>query len=116
MVRFLIITLVLAGIAVAGEQYLYANRWQAPVSLSLQELMQNPGPYDGKSVSVRGTVVNRMSVMGAGGFRIAGPAGEAITIIGFGVAPPPGELVTVHGVFHIAATVGVFQVPVILVR
>ena len=116
MVRFLTIALILAALAVVGQQYMSAGWWQASPGVRLEDLMRDPGLYDGKSVTVRGTVVNRMSVMGAGGYRISGATGETITILGFGSAPPPGETVTVQGVFHVAATVGVFQIPVILVR
>lgn len=87
-----------------------------PRDLAIEQLMRDPGPHDGHLVRVRGLVLERVSLLGAGGFRLAAGPGESLLVLGLGTAPQPGESATVTGIFRVAAAVGPYQAPVILVR
>jgi len=68
----------------------------ATTSISLNELMKDPGPYRGRSVSVTGMVTRSSSIAGYGLYRIED--GEAaLWVASKSGAPSKGTSVTVDG-------------------
>jgi hypothetical protein len=112
----LLVALLLTGLVLTSWRCTFGTMDQVPVVLPLEQLMRDPGRYDGKVVTVRGTVLDRMSLLGAGAYRIGAPAGESVVVVGLNSAPQPGEPVTVTGMFRLAAAIGAYQAPVILSR
>ena len=112
----LLIAALLAALVLGAGGYIFAEVRKAPVTVGLEELAGNPAPYDGKAVTVSGIVSSRVSVFGAGGYRIAGAGDAALLVVGLNTAPRPGERITVTGVFHVVAALGPFQLPLIVAR
>jgi len=115
MLRFAI-SLALTMLVLSAWRCTFGSADTTPVVLALEALIRDPGPHDGRLVTVRGEVLDRVSLLGAGGYRLAAGSGESILVVGLGTAAQPGEVVTVTGVFRIAASFGALQAPVIVVR
>ena len=116
MFKLIVVVLLVAALMLGVGRYTSIGSQGAPTSVGLEELMRNPAAYDGKPVTVRGTVVSRISVLGAGGYRITGSGDTAVLVVGLNTAPQPGEQITVTGMFRVAAAVGPFQLPLIVAK
>lgn len=115
MVRMLIVVLVVLAAVVVWKGGLGPGDGEA-VQASIADLLRRPNDYEGRSVRVSGTVEERFSLMGVGGFRLGDGAGSSIAVAGLTASPPPGEALTVTGVFHTAFTAGAYQWPLILAK
>lgn len=79
----------------------------------VNQLLKQPMKYDGKLVTVQGTVVDSAAVLGIGGYRLRQADSEIYVVSGHGI-PQPGSKVVVTGTFKQALAVGAFQYAVIL--
>ena len=116
MFKFLFAVVLIVVLAIAAGGYISVADRNTPVTVDLQELVRDPAPYDGKAVTVSGIVSGRVSMFGAGGYRITGADDTAVLVAGLNTAPRPGERIVVTGVFHVAVAVGPYQLPLIVAR
>jgi hypothetical protein len=86
------------------------------VAVRVDELLRDPGHFDGRAVSFRATVVDRVSVLGVGAYRVASDGGDTLVVLGLRTAPRAGESTTISGTFRMAATIGALQAPVVVAR
>jgi len=69
-------------------------------------LLNDPGHYNGKTVSVKGQVQQSAGGFGVGGYEIRDATGT-LTVVSSTAAPPPtGARVTVKGIFQSLFTLG----------
>ena len=73
---------------------------------SINELMANPGRYDGKTVRVQGTVKQAAGALGVGGYQIDDGTGTLTVISEQGGIPTTGARISVKGTFEALATLG----------
>lgn len=112
----LIFALALSALILTSWRCTFGSAEGPPAELALAQLMRDPGAHDGRLVRVRGVVLDRVSLLGAGGFKLGAPSGESVLVVGLGTAPQLGQPTTVTGIFRLAVAVGPHQTPVILVR
>jgi hypothetical protein len=115
MLRF-IAFLITVGFAV----YLAVSGLRTPAGVihqkvSIEALDRSPGQYDGRSVEISGVIADRMSVLGAGAYRVRDDEGRHVVVIGLARMPGLNERVTVSGMYRVAFTFGVIQIPVLVV-
>lgn len=72
----------------------------------INELMANPGRYDGKTVRVQGTVKEAAGALGVGGYQIDDGTGTLTVISEQGGIPTTGARISVKGTFEALATLG----------
>ncbi|MFZ5834778.1 MAG: hypothetical protein ACOY2B_05250 [Pseudomonadota bacterium] len=120
MIRLLMIIACFKVAVVLAAVYFWSGGFdrsgQEPVKVAIAELTGRPEVWQGRSVTVTGTVAARFSVMGAGYLQLADAVDNAIAVAGLTAAPAPGETLTVTGVFHLGVAAGAWQLPVIMVR
>lgn len=112
----LLLTLALTVLLLTAWRCTFGSADGPPLVVGIEQLLRDPGAHDGKLVAVRGTVRERVSLLGVGGFSLGAASGETILVIGLGTAPQPGEPAAVTGIFRVGAAIGATQAPVILVR
>ena len=84
-------------------------------SATIASLIREPAKYDGKNVTVTGTVVGRLGLMGVGGFRLRdSTSGDEIAIFSTKGIPPNGSSISISGKFRQALTLGQHQYSVIV--
>ena len=81
--------------------------------VTVSELLTRAKDFDGKTVTVRGTVVNNAGILGYGVFRIR-QGNDDIEIISTHGIPNPGAEVTITGVFKQAVAINRYNYPVIV--
>jgi hypothetical protein len=88
-----------------------------PQQVKIADLVRDPAAFDGRLVIFRARVIDRISVMGVGGYRVDDAVGtEPIAVLGLSTAPAIGEETTVTGTFRMAAAFGSHQIAVVLAR
>ena len=72
----------------------------------INDLMANPGRYDGKTVRVEGTVKGAAGALGVGGYQLDDGTGTLTVISERGGIPTTGARISVKGTFEALATLG----------
>jgi len=112
LVQFVTAILILMGVI-----YRFIPSQSLPVGgyskTSIALLLKQSKDYDGKTVTVNGTVAGNAGIFGYGGYRIRQGADEILIISSHGI-PASGAEVTVSGVFRQAFAVNTFNYPVIV--
>lgn len=75
-------------------------------AVSINDLMANPGRYDGKTVKVQGTVKGAAGALGVGGYQLDDGTGTLTVISERGGIPTTGARISVKGTFEALATLG----------
>ena len=84
--------------------------------VTIAELVSHPDDYKGRKVTVRGTVSERVSILGAGALQLSQGDRYSIAVFGLINAPPVGSEATVSGLFNMAFSIGNNQLPVVYVN
>jgi hypothetical protein len=85
------------------------------MATEVSQLLANPGEFDGRFVTVKGTVQESAAVMGVGGYRLRQGPSEIYILSSHGI-PSTGTQVTVSGTFKQALALGGLQYAVIVER
>jgi hypothetical protein len=85
------------------------------MATDVSQLLAKPGEFDGRFVTVKGTVQESAAVMGVGGYRLSQGPSEIYILSSHGI-PPTGAQVTVSGTFKQALALGGLQYAVIVER
>lgn len=85
------------------------------VHASIQELTSVPAAWEGRQVSVTGTVADRLAVLGYGGFVLQDAAGRQVVVLGQSNPAAPGQTMQVEGTFVTAIAVGNLSMAAVLV-
>lgn len=72
----------------------------------IQKLLDDPGAYDKQQVTIAGQVVEAVSVLGYGAYRVDDGTGSLLVLTKEGGAPRQGAKVGVTGEFRQAFTYG----------
>jgi hypothetical protein len=108
--------LVAAAAIITIAQYASCSPSGPAERASITELTRTPARFDGKTVTVTGRVTERVSLMGAGGFRLAAEDGTGLLVLGLASPPKVGEQATVTGSFRMTFAVGAYDAAVVLAR
>ncbi|MGI9039466.1 MAG: hypothetical protein ACR2GQ_11480 [Gemmatimonadota bacterium] len=73
---------------------------------SIGELLDDPGRYDGKTVSVEGEVGSAVGGLGMGAYRVQDDSGTLTVLSDVGSPPRDGAKIRVKGVFSALFTIG----------
>lgn len=84
-------------------------------SVTLAQLAKAPSDWNGRLVTVTGTVVDRANVMGVGGVLISDESGHQLLAAGWTDPVLPGKTAQVTGEYRLALAVGDLEIPMILV-
>ena len=87
-----------------------------PTSVPVSELLQNPETYENAFVTVSGTVAQRASVLGYGGFYLRDSAGKDLLVVSKTTPLAPDSPVTVQGRYLSAFTLGDQSLPVLFAQ
>ena len=92
--------------------------FESPTALNysksdIAQLLRYPKDYDGKPVTVTGTVSGNAGILGYGGYRIRQGDSEILVISGRGI-PGLEQNVTVSGIFRQALSLNSYTYPVIV--
>ena len=79
----------------------------------IKSLLDDPGLYDGKTVSISGDVTEGVGVLGYGAYRLNDGTGTMWVVTKQGGAPREGAKVGVQGHFRAAFTLGTQTVAVV---
>lgn len=93
MKNFFVILLLLFGLQSCEVQ-------RSKTVLSIGDLLQNSGYFDGKVVRVTGEVAEPFNFMGFKGFFLRDGSGEVVVLVKGGVLPNKHEKVLVKGTFR----------------
>lgn len=85
-------------------------------TMSIGELLDDPGRYDGETVRVRGTVESSAGLLGAGAYRLDDGTGTLNVVNRDGGVPREGARVGVEGEFRSVFTIGATSQAVLLER
>lgn len=86
-----------------------------PGTKPIQELLDDPGRYDGKMVRIAGEVTQSVGVLGVGGYQVNDGTGTLTVILpAGGSAPRVGAEVGVEGTFRSAFTFGAITAAVLM--
>jgi hypothetical protein len=115
MVRILLLCAVLAfgWYLFHGGSELDENQMAA---VELEYLLDHPNLFEGKTVTINGTVDERASLLGYGGLFLRDKAGASILVLSMETPAAPNSSVTVTGKFLSAFTLGENAYPVIFAR
>lgn len=83
-------------------------------TVELDYLLDHPDLFEGKTVTITGTVDERASLLGYGGLFLKDQAGASILVLSMKTPAAPNSSVTVTGRFLSAFTLGDSAYPVIL--
>jgi hypothetical protein len=115
MTRFLVLCLLVLGVWLAVRpQTKDPAGIPAAATVTLAQLAADPARWDGRQVSVSGTVIDRAAVLGLGGVLIGDRAGNQVLAAGWTGPAVPGRTAQVQGEYRLLLAVGDLQVPVIL--
>jgi hypothetical protein len=108
----------LALIVIAGVYYTGLFKGAADTNgvqaITIETLLRQRSRYDGKTLQLRGTVGQRLSVAGYGGFQLMTLAGDDHVLVITDITPPaPGEPIQITGRFRLLLSVGAFTLPAI---
>jgi len=81
---------------------------------TIATLLNDPGQYDHKTVSVVGKVTHAISVLGYGGYQVDDGTGQITVVTKTGGAPREGAQVAVSGEFRNGFTLGTETVAAII--
>jgi hypothetical protein len=85
-------------------------------AVELEYLLGHPDLFEGKTVTITGTVDERASLLGYGGLFLKDKAGASVLVLSMETPAAPNSSVTVTGKFLSAFTLGENAYPVIFVR
>ena len=85
-------------------------------TVELGYLLVHPDLFEGKTVTITGTVDERASLLGYGGLFLKDKAGASILVLSMETPAAPNSSVTVTGRFLSAFTLGENAYPVIFAR
>lgn len=114
MTRILLLGALVAGVWWALWPARQPGQPPIAVQVTLAALAAEPARWDRQRVTVTGTVIDRVSIMGVGGVRLGDGAGHEVLAAGWTGAVVHGRMATVTGEYRLALTLGQMQVPVIL--
>jgi hypothetical protein len=78
-----------------------------PGAKPIQQLLDDPGSFDGKTVRIVGEVTQSVGALGYGGYQVNDGTGTLLVVVQSGGATPRvGARVGVEGTFRSAFTVG----------
>ncbi|MCK1471314.1 MULTISPECIES: hypothetical protein [unclassified Bradyrhizobium] len=108
---------IVAFIAIAVIAYLML--WQSKPAIDaltateISTLLAEPHQYDGRQVTVRGTVVRSAAILGFGGYTLEQGGAELFVATTRGI-PEPGRQITVSGTFKQAFVLNDLQYAALL--
>ena len=85
-------------------------------AVELEYLLGHPDFFEGKTVTITGTVDERASLLGYGGLFLKDEAGASILVLSMETPTAPNSSFTVTGKFLSAFTLGYNAYPVIFAR
>lgn len=106
-----IIVILVAVIAISG--WYFAQQMIQPRPIPVGTILGDLRAWDGRPVTVRGTVTNRLSIAGFKSYDIEDESGSIKIVTQRGI-PPAGEVVTVTGVVNSVFTVGTMDFTIIM--
>ncbi|MGH7571738.1 MAG: hypothetical protein ACREMK_07845 [Gemmatimonadota bacterium] len=83
-------------------------------TMSIGELLDDPGRYDGETVKIKGEVTGSVGALGQGAYRVSDATGTMNVLSRGGGAPREGAEVGVEGEFRSVFTLGDASQAVIL--
>lgn len=112
MIKYLVVLLVAAGVIYAV--FLRDKpAIDARTATDIATVLKKPNAYDGRPVTVRGTVLASAAILGVGGYRL-GQGDAEVLVLGRHGIPEIGTQVTVSGMFKQAVALNDMQYAVIL--
>jgi len=85
-----------------------------PGAKPIEQLLDDPGRYDGKTVRIAGKVTESIGALGVGGYRVDDGTGTLTVVLQSGAPPRVGAEVGVEGTFRSAFTFGGLTVAALL--
>lgn len=116
LLRAVVIALIVAAVMQATRCAMEPPN-AAAETVAVADLVRRPANYEGRKVTIRAKVVDRMSILGAGAYLVSAPEGaDTIAVLGLATAPAIGEIGSFTGTFRMAATFGSYQAAVLIVH
>jgi len=100
MIRYSLITLLLALLLTSG-----CDRVSSPLSVSIGKVLSNPRNYEGKTITLSGTVGDAMSLLVIKAFLLSDDTGQ-IFVVTDRILPKQGEKMKVKGTVVEAFSLG----------
>lgn len=101
-------------LAVIYVMFLHGNPTiEALTATDIATVLSKANAFDGKRVTVSGTVLDSAAIMGLGGYRLKQGDAEVLVVSGHGI-PETGRQVTISGTFKQAFAFNSLQYAVIL--
>jgi hypothetical protein len=112
-----VFAVLLAGLVGLSYYALLDNSgfFEGLTTTDLSDILKRPKEFDGRDVTVWGTVVRSVGLFGVGGYLLKQGDAEIYVVSSHGV-PTPGTQITVSGSFKQAFAVGGYQYAVIIER